>query len=45
MFGCGVDLVFRYGKLFPSLNEFYETLPVWLSTGWGGVCMILPELI
>jgi hypothetical protein len=45
MFGCVVDLAFRYGRLFPSLDEFYETLPVWLSASWGGICMILPELI
>ena len=45
LYGAGLDLAFRYGRIFPSLDSYYEALPIPLSILWGIVPMLLPLVI
>ena len=37
IYGALLDLLFRYGNLFPSLEEYYKVMSVRNSALWGGL--------
>jgi hypothetical protein len=45
IYGGVLDLLFRYGRIFPSLDGYYEALPVWLSFIYGGIPFLIPRYL
>jgi len=45
IYGVLLDLVFRLGNIFPSLEGYYKALNYLESAIWGAIPMIIPLLI
>jgi hypothetical protein len=45
IYGGVLDLLFRYGRIFPSLDGYYEALPIWLSFIYGGLPFLIPRYL
>jgi hypothetical protein len=45
IYGATLDIAFRNCRLFPSLENYYQTLNPILSIFWGIVPMVLPLFI
>jgi len=45
LFGVVLDLIFRWGNIFPSLEGYYNALNYFWSAVWGIIPMVLPLLI
>ena len=42
LFGGCVDIAFRYGHIFPSLEGYYTSMNPFESFVWGGIPMVIP---
>jgi hypothetical protein len=42
IYGVILDLLFRYGRIFPSLDGYYNALSIVESALWGAIPMMLP---
>lgn len=42
VYGAAVDVAFRYGRIFPSLDGYYAALTPVESAIWGGLPMVMP---
>lgn len=45
LYGLLLDLLFRYTRLFPSLDGYYSHFSILLSGIWGAIPMCLPIVI
>jgi hypothetical protein len=44
IYGGILDILFRYLRIFPSLDGYYKALTVYQSILWGAIPMMLPLL-
>lgn len=41
IFGVGLDILFRYGRLMPTLDTYYAALSPLTTMVWGGIPMVM----